>query len=289
MLMLLLVLFGTLVYVVQNSDSAAGTVATPSNQELAQVNKDISNTKGILIPVFRIEEGTKLSKEMFRVEEVSKEQVPPGAYLSDNQEGLVEKYSKRIINPNIPLLVEDVSDVPPSSAIQIPPGFRLITIIVDSRSGVEGWAKPGTRVDVLWTFVQELRKKVATIARFVKVVSVAGNSQSAPEAPKAQVAGPVTVSLLVTEDQAKYIELARTSGDLSLVLVGDREIPSSGAEKPEVFDINDLIKPSNLPEPVVKEEIPPDGMMITTDPKTGKPQRFVLMNGRWALDKGYNQ
>lgn len=289
MLLLLLVLFGTLVYVVQNSDNASGSNIPALDPKANEVPQVPSLTQGILIPVFRIEEGTKLSPEMFRAEMVPKDQVPQGAYNSDHQAALGEKFSKRIINANVPLTFDDVSDAPPINAITIPPGFRLTTIIVDSRSGVEGWAKPGTRVDVLWNFVQDGSKKVATIARFVKVVSVAGNSQNSPDAPKAQVAGPVTVSLLVSEEQAKFIELARTSGDLSLVLVGGNEQPVNLGERPEVINIDTILgKVTDLQEGP-KVEIEPDGVLYVDDPATGKQKRYILKNGKWAIDKAYTE
>lgn len=284
MLLLLLILFGTLAYVVQNSDTAEGKEGVSASTVPAVAVP--STSQGILIPLFRIEEGSKLAPEMFRTEELPKEQIPAGAYTSDLIATLGEKFAKRIINPNVPLLREDVSDSIPLNTINIPSGFRLITIIVDSRSGVEGWAKPGTRVDVLWTFVQETRKKVATIARFVKVVSVAGNAQNNPETPNAQVSGPVTVSLLVTEAQAKGIELARTSGDLSLVLVGGSEMPGSVTDEPGVIDVNDVLGHTQV-APTEVVEVPPDGVLYDNDPVTGKQRKFVLIGGKWSLDKSY--
>lgn len=285
LLLLLLLLFGALAYIVQNSDPAEGAQVEPSETTATVVAP--STTQGILIPLFRIEDGSKLSPEMFRTEELPKDQIPAGAYPPELVSTIGEKFAKRIINPNVPLLREDVSDSIPLNTINIPSGFRLITIIVDSRSGVEGWAKPGTRVDVLWTFIQDTQKKVATIARFVKVVSVAGNAQNNPEQPTAPVAGPVTVSLLVTEAQAKGIELARTSGDLSLVLVGGTEPAGTVTDEPGVIDFNDVLGQTQSAPTEEKEEVPPDGVLYDNDPVTGKQRRFVLTGGKWSLDKSF--
>ncbi len=284
MVLLLVILLFLLIYVVQNSDTASSSTTSPVQEVVSETSLD---SVGILIPVFRIEEGNKLSSQMFNVEYFPKEKVPLHAVTADKLQALNEKFARRLINPNQPLLMDDIADTQPLSSIDIPAGYRLITIIVDNRSGVEGWAKPSTRVDVLWTFMQDRRKKIATIARFVKVISVAGRVQNTPEDPRVDVQGPVTVSLLVTEEQARYIELARTTGELSLVLVGGKEIPSDLGEEPKIIDINEILR--QTPQKSEPEEAPADGVLYVEDPATGKQKKYVLRGGRWALDKSYTE
>lgn len=286
MVLLLVILLFLLVYVVQNANNVDSTMTTNvSDQKVSEV--DTKDTVGILIPVFRVEEGMKLSPQMFSTEYVARDQVPLNAITVDKLQALSEKFAKKLINPNVPLLMDDISDSQPISTIDIPAGYRLITIIVDNRSGVEGWAKPSTRVDVLWTFTQDRRKKIATIARFVKVISVAGQVQNAPDANRVDVQGPITVSLLVTEEQAKYIELARTTGELSLVLVGGKEIPTDISDEPKIFDMNEILK--QTPQKAEPEEVAADGVLYVEDPATGKQKKYVLRKGRWALDKSYTE
>jgi Flp pilus assembly protein CpaB len=283
MVLLLILLLITLVYVVQNANTASSTVSQVS---VEQIKDDIvSDTVSILIPIFRIEEGVKLSSQMFNTDKVSRDRAPGNFVSADQLLNLNEKFAKRLINPNVPLLYDDIADSQPLSAIDIPAGYRLITIIVDNRSGVEGWAKPSTRVDVLWTFMQDNRKKIATIARFVKVISVAGRVQGAEEEARVEAQGPITVSLLVTEEQAKYIELARTTGELSLVLVGGKEIPSDLGDEPKIFDMNEILR--QTPKNTEPEEVAADGVLYVEDSVTGKQKKYVLRNGRWALDKSF--
>jgi Flp pilus assembly protein CpaB len=286
MVLLLVILLFLLIYVVQNANTASSSATT--SPEVEEVKEAVTQDSiGILIPVFRVEEGVKLSSQMFNTEYLPKEKVPVNAVTADKLGLMNEKFSRRLINPNVPLLMDDISDTQPLSAIDIPAGYRLITIIVDSRSGVEGWAKPSTRVDVLWTFMQDRRKKIATIARFVKVISVAGKAGNAPEDPRVDMQGPVTVSLLVSEEQAKYIELARTTGELSLVLVGGKEIPTDISDEPKIFDINEILR--QTPQKVEEEEVAADGVLYVEDPATGKQKKYVLRRGRWALDKTYSE
>ena len=161
----------------------------------------------------------------------------------------------------------------------IPPGYRAVTIIVNSRSGVEGFAKPNSRVDILWTYNQGGKKNVATISRFVKVLSVSGQTNAVQNARVAVGAKGTTVTLLVTEKDAKKIELARSLGALSLSLVGDQEIRTATGE-PDTVTIQDLIgRPANN-QPT---EVSNDGVMFTTGPD-GRQVRYVLQNGRWAVD-----
>lgn len=284
MVLLLVILLFLLLYVVQNSNNASSTVNNTPIENKTVVNPD---SVGVLIPVFRIEEGSKLTPQMFNVEYFSTDKVPLYAVTSDKLNSLTEKFAKRLINPNQPLLMDDISDSQPISSIDIPAGYRLITIIVDNRSGVEGWAKPSTRVDVLWTFMQDRNKKIATIARFVKVISVAGSSQNNADQKRVDVQGPVTVSLLVTEEQARYIELARTTGELSLVLVGGKEIPSDLGDEPKIIDINEILR--QTPQKNEPDEVPADGVLYVEDPATGKQKKYVLRRGRWALDKSYTE
>ena len=123
----------------------------------------------------------------------------------------------------------------------------------------------------------------ATIARFVKILSVGGQTSAVGE--RAIVGGSTTITLLVTEKDAKKIELARTLGALSLSLVGDEETKQT-SDQPDTITIQDLIG-----TPVQKKEAPVevanDGVMYTSDPRTGRQLRYVLRKGRWQLDRSF--
>ena len=242
-------------------------------------------TVDILYAATRVEEGTKLEPQMFKALPMDADQLPMAAIRSQDGDKVYGKFAARLINANMPLVADDFVAERPVNSFNIPPGYRAITISVDVRAGVEGFARPNTRVDVLWTYTQENKKKVATIARFIKILSVAG--QVSPNGEKAAVTQSTPITLLVTERDAKKIELARGLGELSLSLVGEHESAQSDTE-PDAVSIADLIgQPAAQPaqaEPVQPQH---DGVMYTSDPHTGRQVRYVLVNGRWSLDRSF--
>ena len=239
-------------------------------------------TVDVLVAVSRIEEGKLIEPHMFRPVPMDRDKVPLSAVSAREADKVVNKFAKRLIVAETPLALDDVTDSPPLSSFRIPAGYRAATITVDARSGVEGFARPNTRVDVLWSYSQDGRKKVATIARFVKVLSVAGNTEDRAERASLG-AKSTTVTLLVTEKDAKKVELARSLGTLSLSLVGDEET-ASRANEPDTVTIQDLI---GRPAAVEPQDSATEGVMYSADPRTGRQIRYVLRNGRWARDRSY--
>jgi Flp pilus assembly protein CpaB len=231
----------------------------------------------------RIEEGTRLELHMFEQTPMDADKTPIAVIRWQDLNSVIGMYATRRINVDMPLVREDISQDAPLSSIKIPPGFRAVSILVDSRSRVEGFAKPGSRVDILWAYLQDGQQKVATIVRFVKVLSVAGATKA--DGDSTQVEGETTVTLLVSEKDAKKIELARTLGTISLSLVGDQEQGASSTE-PDAITLNDLIGRPAMQEAT---EEPNDGEMFTVDPRTGREIRYVLRRGKWVRDSGFDE
>ncbi|MCC6933388.1 MAG: Flp pilus assembly protein CpaB [Deltaproteobacteria bacterium] len=247
--------------------------------------QNIPDGVNVLVTRQRIEEGTPFDfNAMFIEEPRSRSQLPINYFPANRKLELTGRFAKTMINASTPLLEEHITDVQPVSTLQIPVGFRAITITVDARRGVEGWAKPNSRVDVLWTYNDpDGTKKVATIVRFVKVLSVAGQTANAPQqgqqqgqTPAAAPQGETTVTLLVEEREAKKIELARTLGELSLSLIGNEAPKQPQNEKP--VTLRDIIGDPNDKSP---EELPADGRMYTKDAQTGELVLYELRKGRW--------
>jgi pilus assembly protein CpaB len=265
--------------VVNSGGPSVEPAANPAVASTPVVETPNSSTVEILLVSQRIEEGAALADYMLKSAPWDIEAVPPDVVFARERQAIVGKFAKVRLDPNTPLLKEYVVDTPPVSLINIPPGYRAVTITVDSRSGVQGFARPNSRVDVLWTYTEKnQRKRVTTIVPFAKVLSVSGGVGD-PNAKKEQVVGPANVTLLVTIQQAKKIELARTLGTLSLALIGD---VTTGQEEGDLGEVQltDLI-----PEKAVdKVEARPDGTMIIDDPVTGKKVRYILVDGRWKPD-----
>lgn len=259
-----------------NAPQNAAAVSQPQNPVQ---NAPVSPTVEVLVSTQRIEQGTQLQAFMFEAKPWDVETLPPGAVLAKDLNTVVGKFANTIVNANLPLLEEHVIAQQPINSFTIPPGHRAVTINVDSRTAVEGFAKPNTRVDVLLAYTgNDKEKRVTTIVPFAKVLSVSG--ATAAEGNKAQISGQTTVTLLVTIKQAKKIELARSLGELSLNLVGDQETATVSPEESEEVTSRDIFPVPN----VRNEEIPADGVMYTTDQLTGKKVRYLLRSGKWVRD-----
>ena len=242
-------------------------------------NLPASGTTYIFVARQRIEEGILIDPDtMLRLEQIDVVDVRPNMFQANQKQLLTGAYyTKTIINPDTPLLEDYITKTPPAHLINIPQGYRAVTITVDARKGVEGWARPNSRVDVLFTYRDPDTRKttVNTIVPFVKVLSVAGQNQQIEG--RAVIGHDTTITLLVEEVDAKKIELARTLGEISLVLVGETSGTAVADNKTNNVDLSILLgKASDK-----KEDEPVDGRMVVDDPKTGKKRVYELIRGKW--------
>lgn len=275
----IMVLIIAVVMIAKRTDATQNTSIVATAPASPQVATGVID---VLVSSARIEEGTQLSPELFAPLPMDPDKTPMAVIRAKDLELIVGKYASRLINANMPIVLDDISDNPPLTAISIPPGYRAVSISVDNRSSVEGFAKPNSRVDVLWSYSQAGENKVATISRFVKVLSVGGYTSVVGQRAAVDNKGS-TVTLLVTERDAKKIELARSNGSISLSLVGESETNVSSGE-PDSVTIADLVgKPANT-QPT---EVANDGVMYTSDPRTGRQLRYILKNGAWKLDRSF--
>ncbi len=116
----------------------------------------------------------------------------------------------------LPIFLENLSKVGyGSNAVieRIPPGFRAMTMPVDTTSAVEGWARAGSIVDVL--LVEKDRTSV--VAEQVKVLSL---ERSVETGTSEDTATPTTVTLLVDQDQCLSINTAMPLGRIAFALRG---------------------------------------------------------------------
>lgn len=282
--LLFVALIGVFFVLVQSPSSQVQAPTSITATPVTVVAEPSDNAVKVLVARQRIEEGSQISESMFEAAEWSADNIPPGAILEGKLQlilGQRAMFAAHLMDAKAPLLESSLTDIQPIAAIDIPPGHRAVTINIDKRSGVEGWARADSRVDILWTHVgKDGRKRVAVLVPYAKVLSLGGSTGrgQAAEGDKQQ-GGSTTVTLLVTAQQAKKVELARTLGDLSLSLVGQVETIGE-SEDGEAISVDDLLGNTAV---APQEEAPADGVMYDTDPTTGKKRKFLLINGRWKL------
>lgn len=194
----------------------------------------------VLVPIQEIPNGTLLEPRMFRKE--SRPQVGiPERSVQDFEE-IKSQYARALILPGIPLHQEQLTNVRPTNAVtaNIPSGFRAVTIHVDARTSVEGFVRAGAVVDVEWASQINGAPGIVTIVESAKVLSAERNTH---QGTPAGVPIPSTVSLLVTAKDAKKIQLASTTGKLSLSLRGDDDM--GGSSGGGSITVNDLLPKAN--------------------------------------------
>jgi Flp pilus assembly protein CpaB len=208
---------------------------------------------GILIPNRRIEPGIQVTADMFRVETIGEDKVPARAVNNFSQiEGY---YIKSELTPDNPINLDAFTTVAPASQItaKIKKGFRAVTISVDERSSVEGWARPGARVDVTWNTVVKGEASLIKLVTNAEVLSAQRQtandqakaqeiaSQNTDESKEANGQPPVpsTVTLLVDEYDADKIQFAAVGGSLSLQLRNEND--SSASKDTGPMDINKIL------------------------------------------------
>ncbi|HMO02411.1 MAG TPA: Flp pilus assembly protein CpaB [Oligoflexia bacterium] len=200
----------------------------------------------VLVPVRKIEQGTPFEPGMFRRENRPKISLTTGIVRDFEQ--IKGQYARALIIADQPLHQDFVTPVRPISNItsSIPDGYRAVTIRVDAKSAVEGWAVPGARVDVVWATRVGDEQGLSVIVENAKILSAERSSEAAPVGVLGAVATvPSTVTLLVTAEEANKIQLASLTGTLSLSLRGASDTgKGSGGSVISVKDLLDKKQPN---------------------------------------------
>ncbi len=183
----------------------------------------------ILVAVDNIWPGQKLTQSMLRLEDRPIVGIEDKAFKGLDE--LRGAYAVTSVAANTPLLKEHISFSPPSNILtaRIPEGFRAVSISVNAETGVEGWARPGARVDVVWTSTHRGRMIVSTIVENAQVLSAERSVESLPQGSSTSVPLPTHITLLVALKDAQKVQLAKASGALSLNLRGDLDSGQSGS------------------------------------------------------------
>ncbi len=172
---------------------------------------------------------------------------------------------------------------PPFSVLshKIGTGYRAMTIEVDSRSGVEGWAQPGTRVDVLLSYDDKSNgKKVSVVSKSAEVLAFDEHPSSISNGEKSQDKIRRLVTIRTTELDGKKIELARSIGTLSLVMLGEEE---EGRSSIPAVTLDALLPYAGMP---YAGDTPPRaseaaGVFLAPDPETGETIKYELFGNEW--------
>ncbi len=187
-------------------------------------NSSETPMKTVLVAARDLRAGDKLTAGAVREASWPAALLPKGAFASREAlfKGSEEPMLYAGIAENEPVLAQRLLGAPDNGlAGRLGEGMRGITIRVNEASGVGGFAQPGDRVDVLLTQTErpgeagagKTRAYTKTLVKNVRVLAADQQVQR-----KQQNQPPKTVTLEVSEEDAKRLTLAGTVGQLSLTL-----------------------------------------------------------------------
>ena len=188
-----------------------------------------------LVAAEKIEPGTPLDPTRFKKE--TRPLVSSGANVVTSFDKLRGAYAASFIAAGQPLLTDYMTSKAPVNEIQanIPEGFRAVAVAVDDVSNVEGWVRAGAKVDVMLASEVSGKPAITLLAQNAKVLStgkVTGNKARAERAG----GGSTTITIMVTVDEATKIQLASSSGVMSLALRGDEDTVESADHQTVTLD-----------------------------------------------------
>ena len=198
----------------------------PSHEFISTTNQhavpDAPVPTKVLIAKTAITIGQQLSPDLFEVtERVRAVDAKP---IITNAAMLREAFAVRALEAHEELLEEAVTYTALESNVtaKIADGFRALTIAVDTESGVEGWVRAGAHVDVIWISHIKGREAARTIVENAEILSAEHSTDvTAPRNHTSTI--PSHVTLMVSVKDAQRLQLAKSSGSLSLSLRGSRD------------------------------------------------------------------
>ena len=211
----------------------------------------VGASAGTIVYVVRpVEAGQKLSSSNLAERPWAQTSLPAGAFSSVGQ--VAGRIARAHIEADRPVFAGDLArpgaDIGLASIIA--EGSRAISVESDEISGVAGFVKPGSFVDVLVSGRDQLNEPFSKIV-LQRVPVLAVEQDTSGDAGKPEAARSVTLQL--NPDQAEQLDLARSIGKLSLVLrnqFDNRESVSRGAR------MGDLLAMGVIPRPAASQAAP---------------------------------
>lgn len=215
----------------------------------------IGNQGGQTVPVIvasrDLDLGSALKPDMVEPVGWPKGAEPKGAISEASAvEGRVLKTSVVRGEPIIENKLAPVGALGGLSAI-IKEGKRAVTVKVNEVVGVAGFALPGNFVDVMVNAPDDKNRSMSKIVlEHILVLAVAQENKQDQTSPRVVSA----VTLEVTPEEAERLDLARSIGNLSLVLrnqMDDRPVVTDGARKSDVLNQHEIAEEVKPAAPVV--------------------------------------
>lgn len=220
-----------------------------------------------------LELGQPLNASMLRLVPWPAGAMPAGAF--DKVEALEGRVLRGQLLKDEPVLESRLAPVGTKGGLSavIADGRRAITVKVNEVVGVAGFALPGNYVDVLVNTQDEAERPVSKIV-LERILVLAVAQEASRDDTKPRVVNAVTLE--VTPEQAERIDLARSVGNLSLVLrnqIDQAPTATTGIRKQELLSgrsaapVAAATGGTSAPRPVVRRAPPPAPAPAPADEK----------------------
>ena len=235
-------------------------------------------TVEVLLPLIDLEMGTILDKQMFELKTIPASLV--SSDMLNSKESIEGKITVRKLPKGTLTLSRDVSATHENFPFDLPIGSRAVTVETNSESSVEGYAKPGSVVDVSFVFDNDKHEKtITTLVHNARVASVNGSTNPTEFIPSK---GRFPLTLVVSERDAKAIRLATEAGSISLSLVGTPELVVADP-RTETFSLSSLAV--TAPEEKPEETFTMNPHIVRTTNENDGKEKLMITNRREASAK----
>jgi len=196
----------------------------------------------VVVLAVDVQLGSRLNPEMLQLADWPSSSIPPGAFADAKAlDGRVVKTSLQRGEAVLESRLAPEGTKGGLSAV-VAEGKRAITVRVNDVVGVAGFTLPGNYVDILVSTQQERagggRDQAISKIVLERILVLAVAQEASRDETKPKVVNAVTLE--VTPEQAEKLDLARSVGNLSLVLrnqVDDKNPRTAGARKQDLFQI----------------------------------------------------
>lgn len=222
----------------------------------------------IIVPIETLQVGTSFQPNMFKKEQRPEEQVSGDTVRSfDDLKGM---YAKGVLVKNQPVLKGSLTNRQPVHILTaaLPKKYRAVALQVEKPllDNVDGWAQPGTDVDLLWLTSAFGRESISVLAGPVRVLASNKATEGTPHQAAAST-NLVTVTLLLSVRDAIRVSLAATQGKVSLGLRGQNDRRPNEASRP-ISSVIDERSPVEAEKPSVKVKV------VDVESKTSEIMKF---------------
>lgn len=221
-------------------------------------------TNRVVVAARDIQLGSPLTPDMLTTVEWPSGSLPTGA-INDPVE-LGDRVVKTTLMRGEPVLESKLAPKGTKGGLSavIAEGKRAITVKVNEVVGVAGFALPGSHVDIMVNTNDEQGRNANDRERMIskivleRILVLAVAQEASRDDTKPKVVNAVTLE--VTPEEAEKIDLARSVGNLSLVLrnqVDTEAIQTSGIRKKELLEgISEPAPPPRVVRTAVRRSAP---------------------------------